>query len=78
MSIKVMISRSIELTDPQIALLRFFADLKEPPAIRRNTMYAALEVHGLIAADPKQRYAITELGRDVLAQVEEHQPGTFR
>jgi hypothetical protein len=79
MVIKMMVRRRLQLTDPQVALLRFFAGEQGPPPSTRPKTYDVLCAEGLIKANPSgSRYVITDFGRWVLAEVTALQACTTR
>jgi hypothetical protein len=71
-TIKVIVRRRVDLSDTQVELLRFLADKQAaPPPRRQSGTYEALETNGLIRRErTRARYRITDVGADVLAQVE--------
>jgi hypothetical protein len=63
---------AVELTGPQVRLLRFFADQGSQPASVRARMYTPLCVQGLIQRESEsERYQITELGRQTVAALDQ-------
>ena len=67
-----MVRVAVELTGPQVELLRFFADQGSQPASVRSRMYTPLCAQGLIQRESESaRYQITELGRQTVAALDQ-------
>jgi hypothetical protein len=67
--VMAMVRVAVELTGPQVELLRFFADQGSQPASVRSRMYRPLCAQGLIQRESESvRYQITELGRQTVAR----------
>jgi hypothetical protein len=75
MVISVMVRRPLELTRPQVELLRFFAGEKGPPGTTRKRTCDVLLAHDLVKKRRSRGgYVITDLGRRVLDEVDRSEP----